>query len=120
MMFEVMVQRYFAFFTATPKGCSNKIMAEFGEKFDNGKEKDLSALGIDIRNWQDFEVTVENKKASIRVNGKVVYTSAYNESNGLITGLGFISNELCEVDYVDFTTLDGKVIYNSDFNDTIK
>jgi hypothetical protein len=117
LLFEVMVQRHFAFFSSTPKGCSSEIMAEFGEKFVSGKEKDLSALGIDIRNWQNVEVTVENKNATIRFNDKVVYTSAYTESNGLITGLGFISNELCEVDYVKMETLDGKVIYANSFDE---
>ena len=116
LMFEVMVQRYFAFFTATPKGCSSENLAEFGEKFDSGKEKDLSALGIDVRNWQNVELTVQNKKASIRVNDKIVYTSDYTETNGLITGLGFISNELCEVDFVQMETLDGKVIYANNFD----
>jgi hypothetical protein len=117
LMFEVMVQRYFAFFSVMPKGCSSEIMAEFGEKFDNGKEKDLSALGIDVRNWQNVEVTVQNKKATIRVNDKIVYTSDYSETNGLITGLGFISNELCEVDFVNIETLDGKVIYANNFDE---
>jgi hypothetical protein len=116
LMFEVMVQRYFSFFTATPKGCTSELIAEFGEKFDNGKEKDLSSFGIDIRNWQNVELTVQNKTATVKINDKVVYTSAYNETNGLITGLGFISNELCEVDFVKMETLDGKVIYANDFD----
>lgn len=117
LMFEVMVQRYFAFFTATPKGCASENSVEFGEKYDNGKEKDLSALGIDVRNWQNVEVSVQDKKATISVNDKVVYTSGYTESNGLITGLGFISNELCEVDFVNMETLDGKVIYANNFDE---
>ncbi len=117
LMFEVMVQRYFAFFTATPKGCSSELTAEFGEKFVSGKEKDLTSFGIDVRNWQNVELTVQNKTATIKVNDKVIYTSAYNESNGLITGLGFISNELCEVDFIKMETLDGKVIYANDFDE---
>ena len=47
----------------------------------------------------------------------MVYTSTYNETNGLITGLGFISNELAEVDFVKMETLDGKVIYASNFDE---
>lgn len=117
LMFEVMVQRYFAFFTATPKGCSSELTAEFGEKFVSGKEKDLTSFGIDVRNWQNVELTVQNKTATIRVNDKVIYTSTYNETNGLITGIGFISNELAEVDFVKMETLDGKVIYTSNFDE---
>jgi len=117
LMFEVMVQRYFAFFTALPKGCSSELTAEFGEKFDSGKENDLSAFGIDVRNWQNVELTVQNKNASIKINDKVVYTSAYKETNGLITGLGFISNELAEIDFVKMETLDGKVIYANNFDE---
>jgi len=47
----------------------------------------------------------------------LVFTCSYQDHAGLITGLGFISNGLCEVDNVDFETLDRKVIYKNDFEE---
>jgi hypothetical protein len=37
----------------------------------------------------------------------------YKTSAGLITGLGFISNGLCEVEFVELKGLDGKTIYQN-------
>ncbi|MEO5561806.1 MAG: hypothetical protein ABIR18_00200 [Chitinophagaceae bacterium] len=115
-MCEIFCQDYFMFFNPSLKGCASEISAEFGELFLHGQRNDLSALGINVREWQNMELIVKNKKATIIINGAEVFSVSYKESNGLITGLGFISNELCEVDFVDMQTLDGKVIYHNDFD----
>jgi hypothetical protein len=58
---------------------------------------------------------VKNKKVSIKMNNKEVFTTTYKQSAGLITGLGFISNGLVEVDFVEMKTMDGKEVYRNDF-----
>jgi len=114
-MAEVFCQRDFMFFTTTPKGCASEIITQFGENFRSGKTNDFSALATDPKTWQDVELTVKNKKVIIRMNNKEVFSTTYQESAGLITGLGFISNGLVEVDFVEMKTIDGKDIYRSDF-----
>ena len=37
-------------------------------------------------------------------------------SDGLITGLGFSSNGLCEIDQIELKGLEGKLVYEIDFN----
>ena len=105
------------FFETRPKGCASEIRANYGENFIEGKNNDLSALGLDLKEWQNVELIVQNKKVSININGKLVFTCSYQQHAGLITGLGFISTGLCEVDIVDFQTLDGKIIYKNDFEE---
>ena len=117
LMCEVFCQKNFMFFESRPKGCASEIRANYGEKFINGKTNDLSALGLDLQDWQNIEVTVQNKNVSIKINGKVVFTCSYQQHSGLVTGLGFISTGLCEVDSVDLQTLDGKSIYKNDFEE---
>lgn len=112
-MCEVFCQKNFMFFTSTPEGCASEIKAGFGEKYVSGKSNDLSPLASDVKNWQDVELSIKDKKVNIKINEVNVFSSSYNESGGLITGLGFISNGLCEVDKIEFTTRDGKVIYSS-------
>ena len=58
-----------------------------------------------------MEFAVSDKKVHILIDGKNVFSSAYTQSAGLITGLGFISNGLCEVEFVDLKTTDGRTIY---------
>lgn len=114
-MAEVFCQKNFMFFTTTPKGCASEIITRFGENFRSGKSNDFSALATDPKIWQDVELTVKSKNVVIRINNKEVFSTTYQESAGLITGLGFISNGLVEVDFVEMKTLDGKDIYRNDF-----
>ena len=115
LMCEVFCQKNFMYFKTKPKGCSNEINAQFGDVLFNGKTADLSGLAADVKNWQDVEFIVRDRKVSININNAEVFSAAYKESSGLITGLGFISNGLVEVDFVNLQTLDGKDIYHNDF-----
>jgi hypothetical protein len=115
LMSEVFCQNNFMFFTTTPKGCTSELKAQFSENYLSGKTNDLSAMGIDVKEWHNMELTVQNKKVTVRINDAEVFSTSYNQSGGLITGLGFISNGLVEVDFVDFRTIDGVSIYGSDF-----
>ena len=76
-----------------------------------GKTNDLSALGSEVRIWQNVEFKVQNKNATISINGAKVFSANYHRSCGLITGIGFISNGLCEVDSLEMKTIEGKEIY---------
>ena len=114
---KVFCQRDFMFFTTTPKGCASEIITQFGENLRSGKTNDFSALATDPKIWQDIELTVKNKKVSIRMNNKEVFSTTYQQSAGLITGLGFISNGLVQVDFVEVKTIDGKNITGMIFNE---
>jgi hypothetical protein len=114
-MCEIFCQKNFMYFTSSPKGCSSEMMVQFGENFLSGKTNDLSAISANVNNWQDVIITVQNRKAKISINGEKVFSTQYNESSGLITGLGFISNGLPEVDFVNLQTSEGKTIYSNQF-----
>lgn len=103
------------FYTTLP-GCTGDINLNVGEHFLSGKTTDLSGFGGDIRQWQDVEVIVKNKEASFYINGQKVYSKAYVKSDGLITGLAFMSNGLCEIDHIELKGLDGKLVYENSFN----
>lgn len=115
LMCEIFCQRNFMYFISSSKGCAGELHAQFVDKMLNGKTTDLSSFGTDTKEWQDIELTVINKKVTIKLNNREVYTTEYNQSGGLITGLGFISNGFCEVDFVSLKTLDGKIIYTNEF-----
>ena len=115
LMCEVFCQKNFMFFKSTTKGCTSEAKAQFGETILNGKTNDLSALGSSVKEWQDVEIIVKDKKVTVRINKTEVLSASYNESSGMITGLGFLSNGLAEVDFVSLKTMDGKNIYSNDF-----
>ena len=111
LMTEVFCQRQFLYFISTLKGCTSELRSQFGENNLNGKTSDLSALGSNVRTWQNVEFSVKNKNATISINGSKVFSASYHHSCGLITGIGFISNGLCEVDSLEMKTIEGKEIY---------
>ena len=112
LMCEVYCQNYFMYFQSTPKGCTGNLTAQFGDNELNGRSSDLSGMGADLLEWQDMQFTVKDKKVTVSINGKQTFTSAYTQSAGLITGLGLISNGLCEVQFINLETADGQTIYS--------
>jgi hypothetical protein len=112
---EVHAQRYFMLIKSTPKGCASEATVYLGEKTISGKDTDLSAISFDVTQWTDIELTVKNKQAIIKINGKESFSGSYNNDTKLITGLSFISNGLCEVDNVELKGVDGRMVYKNDF-----
>jgi hypothetical protein len=105
IMGEVFCQRNFMYFKNTLPGCTGDAFAQFGENILGGKTYDFSALGSDVRNWQDVELTVRDRAVSIQLNHRPAFSTTYKEPCGLVTGVGIISNGLCEVDSVEVKDL---------------
>ena len=116
LMYEVFSQNRFMAVKTTPPGCANEMALNFGDVVLSGKSTDLSALSMDVKDWQDVEFTVRDKHVTIRINGVDRYSTRYKISPGVITGLGFISNGLCQVDFVELTDLSGRVFYSNNFD----
>jgi hypothetical protein len=101
------------YFKSTLNGCISELGAQFGENYLSGKTYDFSAMGTNVETWTNVELLVNDKKVSIRLNNNEVFSAIYQQSCGLITGLGFISNGLCEVDSIELKTLDGNDIFKN-------
>jgi hypothetical protein len=113
---EVYGQRYFMLIKSTEKGCANLTSLWFGEQAINGQQADLSAVAYDVREWTDLELHVRNKHVTIKINDQEAFSTTYQHSLNMITGLSFISNGLCEVDHVSLVGLNGKTFYQNDFD----
>jgi len=117
---EVCGQSNSLYFFTTPPGCTGDMAVNVGEQFLSGKTTDLSGFGCDIRQWQDIEVVVKNKEARFYIHQREVFKTSYTKSPGLITGLAFMCNGLCEIDHISLKGLDGKVVYESEFDAQIQ
>lgn len=112
---EIFCQRNYMIMKSTEKGCASNAMVQFGNRVIHGKEADLGNISFDVKEWNDIELIVKNKNATVKINDKVVYEIAYETSAKNIAGLAFISNGLCEVDRVDLTGNDGVIVYRNEF-----
>ena len=115
IMVEIGCETNFLYFNLTNPGCTGTIDAQFGEHFLDGKTTDLSPFGCKVEEWQQVGFVVKDKIATVYINQKPIFTRPYSESAGILTGLVFVSNGLLEVDDIDLTSLDGKVIYRDSF-----
>ena len=112
---ELYCQRSFMTMRSTTKGCAHEAFITFGEQLKKGSDTDLSPIAFDLSQWTDIEITVKNKVAIVKINGKEAYSTRYTLDTKYLTGLGYISNGLCEVDRVELYGLDGKVMYKNEF-----
>ena len=113
VMPEIFCQNRLMYFALTMPGCTGAINAQFGDHFLNGKNTDLSGLAFDVHQWHDIDMQVRQRQVSISIDGKEVLTTTYTATAGLITGLGFHSNGLCQVDSIQLANLDGRSLYPS-------
>lgn len=112
---ELYCQRSFMLMRSTTKGCAHEALLQFGEQLMRGTDTDLLPISFDVREWTDIEIIVRKKAVSIRLNDKEVYSTRFVTDTKYLTGFGYISNGLCEVDKVELTGLDGKVMYKNEF-----
>lgn len=115
IMHEICGQNNSLYFFTTLPGCTGTINTNVGEHFMSGKTTDLSGFGCDIRQWYNIEVIVKNKDARFYINQKEIFSKSYTKSPGLITGLIFSANGLCEIDDIELSGPDGQVVYKNDF-----
>lgn len=101
---------------SAPKGCANHAALRFSEREINGKETDLTSIGYDVTQWTDVELTVRDKEVSIKIAGQEAFKAKYRNTIKSVTGLSFISNGLCEVDYVTLAGSNGKVFCSDNFD----
>jgi hypothetical protein len=111
IMPEIYCQKGFMYCALTMPGCTGGISAHFGDQAIDGKNNDLSTLACDVHQWHQLEIVDRQRQVTIVLDGKPVMTKTYSVSAGLITGLGFHSNGLCEVDSIRLAGLDGKTVY---------
>jgi len=112
---ELFCQRSFMIMRSTTKGCAHTALMRFGEQVMEGSDTDLLPISFDVSQWTAIEISVKNKVVTIKINDKEVLSTRFTSNTRYLTGLGYISNGLCEVDRAELVGLDGKVMYKNDF-----
>ena len=96
-------------------GCETGASYKLGEIYKSGKDNNLSKLGTDLYKWNDLEIKVEGKKATLLLNGKKIYSENYQEDLGNIVGLSYVFEGTGSIDFVELTDEKGKVVFQDDF-----
>jgi len=93
------------------KGCVSNI----GIANVNGKERDLSAFGVDFSDWVNVKCIVRDKIADILVNDKPAIQLKVTGGRAKIVEVGYRFQGTGSVDFVKFSDNSGKVFFEDDF-----
>jgi len=116
---EVMIitEQNVFFVPLSTKGCVSELDLLLGEVYKDGKDNDLSALGTDVYEWQQLEIRVENKTASVLLNGVVVHELSFKNDFGTIKGMLYTFTNGGSIDFVRMKDVRGKVVYEDEFEE---
>ena len=97
------------------KGCEKYARYKLGEIEKSGHDNDLSSLGCNTKEWQELEVLVKDKHASIYLNHKLTYEEVFNENLGKVVGLVYAFDGTGSIDYARLNNGDGQIVFEDDF-----
>ncbi len=70
-------------------GCASELYVMMNDTYLNGKEHDLSQLGMDLSEAKDIKIQVKDRHLSILLEDQKLFSGSYNESIGRIAGLRY-------------------------------
>ena len=80
-------------------GCEYNAGLRIGEVVQNGRNNDLSKLGVDVHSWQDLTLKVVDKHATVMLDGHQVHEIDFQEDLGEIVGLSITFQGIGSVEY---------------------
>jgi len=93
-------------------GCSQRVLNVLSEQTFKGSANDLSQFVLDLSQWNTVKLVNHNKQVTLSVNGKEIFTGAYQQSLGDIRGLFLEFEGTGAVKNCDLKTYDGKMLYH--------
>lgn len=112
----IMTEEHIYVASIVGKGCEREIWMKMGEVAYSGEHHDLSMFGRDLHQWQNLQIKVVNKQATIFLDNKPVYTMSYKKDFGKIVGLVYNFHGTGAIDYVRLSDGDNKQVYADEFN----
>lgn len=115
IQFTIHTEANIHFVQVAPKGCVGELEAFIGGSYMSGRNHDLSAFGTDVHEWQVLALTVEDKQATVFLNGVPVLEQRFSEDFGDVVGVDYRFSGLGDVDYLRLRRIDGSVVYEEEF-----
>lgn len=98
-------------------GCVSDINVMLNDVYLRGKEHDLSAFGVDFSDFRTIDINIIEKKLTVFVDDKEIYSRQYNKSIGKFVGIRYRFLGAGEINHLNITeSPDEKTIINHDFN----
>lgn len=99
-------------------GCESLINYKLGEVSRSGSDHDLTRLGCNLYEWQELEISVKDKHASIVLNKELTYEEDFEKDFGDIVALIFVFDGIGSIDFVSLKDSHGISVYQDDFEES--
>ncbi|WP_234572472.1 hypothetical protein [Rhodohalobacter sp. 614A] len=113
--FTIHTEANIYFLKFTSMGCVGELALMIGEKYISGNDNDLSAFGTDLSEWQEVSLHVEQKYATILLNGEKIYEIAFENDFGKVVGVDYRFSGFGDLDYLRFKNTDETLVFEDDF-----
>lgn len=100
----------------TGKGCEKNAAYKLGDISKSGKNNNLSALGCDVYKWQELEIQVKDRHATIYLNGRPTYRETYKKDFGKIVALIYIFDGTGSIDYARLEDNNEQIVFEDNFD----
>ena len=98
--------------------CTRFARIRVGDSFYPKEKSDilLDKLGINFDDWNIVKVKTHNNRLKIFVNNEELYDFPYKGKIGILKFMQIYFKGTGSVDWVKISDLEGKILYNEDFN----
>jgi len=91
-------------------GCVSEIGVMMSEVYVDGKENDLSGLGVDFSSGRNLSIEVRNKRLGVFLESDELFSGSYTQSIGNIIGMRIQFLGTGEIFHVKLTDLSGDTV----------
>ncbi|WP_224996084.1 hypothetical protein [Cesiribacter sp. SM1] len=102
-------------FSLSAPGCVGNLSLNFSDVGVRGKNKDLSAFGADLSEWNKLQCRVKDKHVSLYLNDRQIYTLTYTKPVGRVMGVNLKFHGAGAVDYVRLLDGSEKPVFEDGF-----
>jgi len=98
------------------EGCPNHNKVWFGDFHASYRKQDLSKYQIPNLGYETLKIQTHDGKGEVYLNGKLLESVDYETPLGELIGLRFKFEGWAEIDGIEISTQQGKIVYQSDFS----
>ncbi|WP_396589833.1 hypothetical protein [Allomuricauda sp. R78024] len=91
-------------------GCASELGIMLSETYLNGKEHDLSELGLALTTFKNIKIKVREKHLTLFAENEEIFSKAYHESIGDIAGIRYHFLGAGEVKSIQLTDISKEII----------
>ena len=91
-------------------GCASELWVMMNDAYVDGKEHDLSGLGVDLSEAKEIKVRVVEKQLLVSLGNQTLFKGSYDESIGRIAGLRYRFLGSGEVHQAVLSDLEGETV----------